>query len=133
MRAAEKSAPMVLTRAAFGIAIGIALAACSTPQQPPSATAQIAEDETRQMRPIVDRYKSQSVMGFDIKGTTLVLSVDAEGWSQLDESADIALRNAILDAWARVWAKHHPRQRAALRLRVQNYYGQEITSQTKPV
>ena len=117
----------------LGLAIGFALGACSGPQSPSSAASRIADRETREMQPVVDRYKKQSVMGSEVKGTTLVLSVDAEGWSELDEPTDIAIRNAILDAWTRVWTKYHPREHAVLRLRVQNYYAQEITSQTKSI
>jgi len=124
---------MLIKTVILALAIGISLGACSGSQSPASAVSRIADQETREMQPVVDGYKKQSVMGFDIKGTTLALSVDAEGWSELDESTEIAIRNAILDAWARVWAKHHPRQHAVLRLRVQNYYAQEITSQTKLV
>jgi len=107
------------------------MTACSR-QAPPSAPGAV-ERETKRMQPIVDRYKAQSVMGFDLKGTTLLLSVDAEGWSQLDESSEISLKNAVLDAWARTWKLEHPRQHAIVHLRVQNYYGQEINSQQRSV
>ncbi|MBV8689130.1 MAG: hypothetical protein JOZ59_03380 [Candidatus Eremiobacteraeota bacterium] len=110
----------------------IMLAGCAE-RGPASPGDQTKDQETREMQPVVDRYKSQSVMGFDIKGTTLMLNVDAEQWSELDEPAEIALRNAVLDAWARAWAKHHGGQHATVRLRVQNYYGQEITAQSKSV
>lgn len=117
----------------LGLAIGFSLGACSGAQSPPSAASRVADQETREMQPVVDGYKKQSVMGFDIKGTTLAISVDAEGWSELDEPTDVAIRNTILDAWTRVWTKYHPRQHAVLRLRVQNYYAQEITSQAKSI
>ncbi|MBV9971845.1 MAG: hypothetical protein JO135_00760 [Candidatus Eremiobacteraeota bacterium] len=122
---------MSIKFAACVFALGISLAGCSAPA--PSAGDQVTNQEIREMQPTVDRYKSQSVMGFDVKGTTLMLNVDAEGWSQLDEPVELALRAAVLNAWARSWAKHHPRQHGVVRLRVQNYYGQEITSQSKSV
>ena len=122
---------MSIRFAACVFALGISLAGCSA--QGPSGGDQITVQETREMQPTIDRYKSQSVMGFDVKGATLMLNVDAEGWSQLDEPVELALRAAVLNAWARSWAKHHPRQHGVVRLRVQNYYGQEITSQSKSV
>ena len=124
---------MSIKAAACALALIVAFAGCSARAPSPSAADQLKDQETRDVQPVIDRYKSQSVMGFDIKGTTLMLNVDAEGWSELDEPAEIALRNTVFDSWTHAWIKRHPGQHAVLRLRVQNYYGQEITSQTKSV
>lgn len=120
-------------RVALFAIVSLIFAGCSSAQPPKSVQAAIAHREILELQPTVNRYKPQAVMGFDIKGTTLMLSVDAEGWSQLDEATETGLKDSVLSKWARVWGKYHPRQHATLRLLVQNYYGQEITSQTRHV
>jgi len=124
---------MLMRAAAVAFALSIALVACTSRSASSSGTSQVTEQEAHDLQPVIARYKSQSVMGFDVKGTTLAMNVDAEGWSELDESTDIAIRDAVLSAWAQSWETHHPRQHAVLHLRVQNYYGQEITTQSKSV
>jgi len=120
-------------RIALFAALTVVFAGCNGSQSPKTAQGIVTLQETAELQPLVNRYKAQAVMGFDIKGTTLALSVDAERWSELDEGSEAALKDSVLGAWTRAWARHHPHQHATLRMLVQNYYGQEITSQSARV
>jgi len=88
-------------RVALFAIVPLIFTGCSSAQPPKSAQAAIADRETQELQPTVNRYKPQAVMGFNIKGATLMLSVDAEGWSQLEEASETVLKDSVLSTWSR--------------------------------
>ncbi len=112
------------------------LVACSNASHPSaqSTLASSADRELADVEPIVRPYKRQHVVtGTAIEGPALIISTDAEQWSQLDDSADESLKAALLARWAKSWTRDNPHRHAHVRVVFRNYYGQEITSVAKSV
>ena len=65
-------------------------------------------------------------MGTDVKDRTLLVFVDMNNMSSMDETAEAAMKAQALALWAQVWSKAHPHRHAALRLSVRDYYGREV-------
>lgn len=115
--------------AAFWVAL---LSGCGSSPKP-SPQQVILNRETAALQPSIDRAKTRYksvVMGSDIQSNTLVISIDAEGFSEMDSDAEDALIANLLADWKRVWLKNNPGKHAKLVLKFQNYYGQEEISRS---
>ena len=124
-----------MTRA-FTIAasFAIALVTACTPPPPPDRGAAIGQAESARLSPVVDKLKKAGVVtGFDVSGNQLTISVDAERWSEQDEVAEDQLKSDLLARWSAIWRANHPRGHARVRVRFQNYYGEEIATMEKAV
>ncbi|MEO6913799.1 MAG: hypothetical protein ABI182_07260 [Candidatus Baltobacteraceae bacterium] len=114
----------------------LALAAGCTSNPKPSAQQAIVDRETAAIAPSVARAKTRYksvVMGSDIRGSTLLISIDAEGLSEMDTDAEDGLLAGFLTDWKRVWLKANPGKHAKLVVEFQNYYGQEEVSRSAKV
>lgn len=116
-----------------GLALALSaalLCACNSAVRSPARPTLTAQESAR-IAPVVNRHKKDALMGFDINGETLVVSADAEKWSELDDALESALKDELLATWVRTWRAYHPHGHAHLKVLIRNYYGQEITSVTQ--
>lgn len=98
------------------------------------ASPSTEDKESARIAPVIEKYKKQEIItGFDVKGTGLIVYTDTEKFSEMDDSAETAMKSELLGTWAGTWTSHHPHQHAKLRVILQNYYGQEIARLQKAV
>lgn len=110
------------------------LCACTPKSQGTNVTPSIADRETTQIAPTVERYKKDGTLtGFDIKGDSLLVFADSEKYSQLDDQVEEDMKNSLLRAWAATWSANHAHMHAVLHVVLQNYYGQQMATLTKRV
>ena len=105
--------------------VAAALAACSSPPRERVDSAELAR-----LAALKQRYPNV-VMGFDIRPeTTLIVSLDLQGYIEMDDDAAEALKIQALEAWRSAWAYAHPREHAVLRLRLIDFIGRKIAEET---
>jgi hypothetical protein len=106
------------------------LAGCSP--APQSAGDALAARENQALAPLKAQYKPV-IAGIDAKGTTLDLFVDADQLNSMDESVEDQMKAQALQRWRALWKADHPGKRATLRVRLRNYFGEEIFSESAKV
>ncbi|MDE2481797.1 MAG: hypothetical protein KGN02_06370 [bacterium] len=94
------------------------LAACSSP--PPSAD----DTAAAKLAPLKARYP-QVIMGFDVHGTTVNVSVDLDQLVSMDEDKEDAMKAVALKTWAKTWSEVHPHQHASLTMRIIDFRGNQ--------
>lgn len=111
--------------AAFAAAAFAAGAGC-TPSQTPE-TAESAELEA--LAPLKKTYPGV-VMGFDVKeGTTLIVSLDLNGYIGMDDDAMLAMRHDVVSRWKQLWLANHARAHAELHVRFIDFIGRTVAQQ----
>ena len=118
-------------KAARALAILAALTACSQPA-PQSAADAAAARELKAMEPMKTAYKPV-ITGFDAKGTTLDIFVDADQLSQMDEPVEDKMKAEALDRWRAAWKLNNPGKRGTVRVRLRNYFGETEFSESAKV
>jgi len=104
------------------------LAGCSQ-TAPQSAADALAARENQALVPLKTQYKPV-IAGIDVKGTTLDLFVDADLLNSMDESVEDQMKADALGRWRALWKANHPGKHATLRVRLRNYFGEEIFSES---
>ena len=99
------------------------LAACSSP--PPSADDRAAGT----LAPLKARYP-QVIMGFDVHGTSLDVSVDLDQLASMDEDKEDAMKADALKTWAKTWSAEHPHEHATLTVRIVDFRGNQESKAT---
>jgi hypothetical protein len=107
------------------------LAGCSQ-SAPQSAGDALAARENQALAPLKATYKP-AITGIDAKGTTLDLFVDADQLDSMDEPVEDQMKAQALQRWKTVWKADHSGQHATLRVRLRNYFGEEVFSESAKV
>jgi hypothetical protein len=108
--------------------VAVIVAACS-PAQKPSAEA----DEIAAMAPLKHKY-SDVVMGFDVHPpSTLVISVDLQGYDDTDYDTLGAMRRDALARWRAAWIAAHPHAHATLYVRFIDFIGGKVAAESTTV
>lgn len=66
------------------------------------------------------------IMGNDVKGSTLMLYIDVNGMNQMDEDAEIAMKQHALAFWKKTWSKDHPHKRGTVTVILRDFTGNEV-------
>lgn len=107
------------------------LAGCSQ-SAPQSAGDAVAAREVRGLAAFKAEYKPV-ITGVDVKGTTLDLFVDADQLNSMDEPVEDQMKSEALKRWQTIWKAGHPGQHATLRVRLRDYFGEEVFSESAKV
>ena len=114
------------------IALACSLCACASPQH--HTAASISDRESAAVSPTIEHYKKDGpVTGFDVKGESLIVFIDSEKYSELDDDVESSMKSTLLNTWGRVWQTNHKGHAAVLHVVFQNYYGQVVDTLTKRV
>ncbi len=119
---------MNATRVLFAAAL---LAGCSQPA-PPNAGEAIAARENQALASFKAQYQPV-ITGIDVKGATLDLFVDADRLISMDEPVEDQMKAQALQRWRALWKTDHPGKHATLRVRLRNYFGEEVFSESAKV
>jgi len=107
------------------------LTGCSQ-SAPQSAGDALAARENQALAPLKATYKP-AITGIDVKGTTLDIFVDADQLESMDEPVEDQMKAQALQRWKTVWKADHPGKHATLRVRLRNYFGEEVFSESAKV
>ncbi len=119
---------MKATRALLAVLL---LAGCSQPA-PQSGADAIAAREDTALQPLKAQYKPV-INGIDVKGTTLDIFVDADQFNSMDDALQVQMKAQVLKRWSAAWKSNHPGRHATLRVRLRNYFGEELFSESAKV
>ncbi len=118
---------MSVVRTAAWAAAAALLVACSNP---PTAQERAQATELAALAPLKQTY-SGALMGFDFQGdTTLLASLDLNGYMGLDDDVQDAMKKAVLDRWRAGWVAAHPHERATLHVRFIDFVGKKQFEET---
>lgn len=109
----------------------LVLAGCSQPAPQTGADA-IAAREDGALLPLKAQYKPV-IMGIDVKGTTLDIFVDADQFNSMDDALEVQMKAQLLKRWRAAWTSDHPGRHATLSVRLRNYFGEELFSESAKV
>lgn len=107
------------------------LAGCSQ-SAPQSADEALAARENQALAPFKAKYKPV-ITGIDVKGATLDLFVDADQLNSMDEPVEDYMKTEALQRWQALWKSNHPGKHATLRVRLRDYFGEEVFSESAKV
>jgi len=82
--------------------------------------------------PLKSKYKDV-ITGTEVRDRTLVLYVEPNAMSSMDEQAEADMKADALRRWKQAWTGAHPHRHATLRLEVRDYFGRELSSSTARV
>lgn len=120
---------MKVTRALLGMLVLIA--GCSQPA-PPGAADVTKSREEASLASLKSQYKPV-ITGIDVKGATLDVFVDNDQLISMDEPAEDQLKSQALARWKKIWVADHRGQHATLHVRLRNYYGETVFSESAKV
>lgn len=98
----------------------------------PSDQAQVEQKERDLLAPLKTTYSDQ-VMGYDIKETTLDISIDANAVLSMDADAEDAMKGRALRDWKSTWVATHPGQHATVRVRMIDFRGTNYADESAKV
>ena len=120
---------MALVRRLALLCVLSPVVACSAP----SVREQTVSTELASLEPLKKVY-SGVLMGFDVRGdTTLLASLDLQGYIGTDDDTDAAMRRAVAEGWRRTWLQAHPNAHATLHVRFIDFTGRTIAEKTTNV
>ncbi len=98
----------------------LALVACAPakPSQNDIAAAALA--------PLKARYPNV-IMGFDVHGTSVNVSIDLQALDSMDEDKEDAMDADALRTWAKTWHAEHPKSHAKLTMHIIDFRGNQVT------
>jgi len=106
------------------------LAACtSAPQKPPGDPVAASEKAALDRLNLRER-DSGTVLGWDVKGNTLILYVNADSIESMDVPKEDVMVDQWLAQWKSIWRSSHPHGHATLRMSVRDYYGNVLFNRT---
>jgi hypothetical protein len=110
---------MKLTRVfSLGIAVVALLSECSGPTD----AEKLAASERAGMLPLKTTYPD-AVMGFDFHDGRVDISIDMNGYIDLGDDGEEAVKSDALKRWRSTWIATHPGQHAALTVRFLDFRG----------
>ena len=105
------------------------LTACSSPQSPQERAE---SQELTQLAPLKSQYPDV-VMGFDVHGPSVDMSIDLNGLLGMDEYKEDAMKTEALSRWRTAWTSAHPHQHAQLTVRIIDFQGHPQFRETTKV
>ncbi len=114
-----------LRKAGIVALLAAVLAACSSAPAPNIDPALAKEQDA--VATLKTKYAGV-VTGTDVKDRTLLMYVDVNAMSEMDEDAESAMKADALQRWKSVWLRAHPHKHGVVHLSVRDYYGKEIYS-----
>lgn len=103
---------------------------CGTSESPSQLTV---DREIAALAPLKNNSES-TIVGMDVKDNTeLVLSLDVEAWTSIDEDDDTAIEALALKDWKAAWIHEHPGLHATLHVRFVDYHGSPIYNERAAV
>ena len=109
--------------------LGCVLAACSSPA--PSVNPVIAKEQSA-VAPLKTKYKDV-ITGVEVKDRTLIMYVEPNAMSSMDEDSEAAMKADALARWKKAWAQAHPHQHGTVHLSVRDYFGRELSTSSASV
>lgn len=104
----------------------VLLSACSSPS-PQEATQ---NQELATLTPLKQKYQDV-VTGFDFKpDETLVVSLDINNYNGMGDDDQAAMKKTIVATWRKAWQEAHPGQRATIHLKLMDFIGRTIGTET---
>jgi hypothetical protein len=73
------------------------------------------------------------VDGLDIKGDTLVVGVDLQGLSDMDELDEVDMKHDVLRKWRAAWLAAHPGGHAILHVQFLDFRGNQESAESVKV
>jgi len=107
--------------------VAVSLFFTSGCSSPPRASTKLADQEIGAVQRATRNYH-RTIKSITIKGDLLMVSVDDQDWDALDPDVQDAIRDTALNAWAKTWKNHHPRQKGTLRVSVMGYFGDRLAT-----
>jgi hypothetical protein len=103
------------------------LTACAAPEDPSQART---DREVAALGPL--QSNSEGVItGLDVNNdTTLVVSIDLEQWSSVDEQDVAGFQAQALVRWKSTWSHEHPGHHALLRVVFADYHGRSVFTES---
>ena len=99
----------------------------------PAPNQRIDDSEIAALAPLKHRY-SGIVMGFDVKPqTTLVVSLDLQGYIDADDDTVAALKRDALVRWRAAWTSAHPHAHATITVHFIDFIGRSVASESTKV
>lgn len=80
------------------------------------------------MEPFKSKY-SDTIMGFDFKGTSVDISIDANALMSMDDDSEAALKSQAIRDWANTWRNTHPGKHATVTLRILDFRGTQYAKE----
>jgi hypothetical protein len=117
---------MAKRRAFAVLLLLLATAACS------SGTRTTADVERDALQPLKQRYPDV-VTGFDPKGDVLDVSIDMDALASMDEDKEDQLKRDAVAEWANAWRRGNPGRHSTLTLRIVDFRGNTVFTQTNGV
>jgi hypothetical protein len=105
------------------------IAACTpalSPQQ------RIDAQEMTAVTPLRAKY-APAVDGLDVKGDTLVVGVDLQGLSDMDELDEVDMKHDILSKWRAAWIDAHPNAHATIHVQFLDFRGNQESAESVKV
>lgn len=104
----------------------VTLAACASPS-PQEATQ---NRELATLTPLKQKYQDV-VTGFDFKpDETLVVSLDINNYNGMGDDDQAAMKKTIAATWRKAWQDAHPGEHATIHLKLMDFIGRTIGTQT---
>jgi hypothetical protein len=117
---------MAIPRRIFLAGLIVLVSACSSP---PTPQEQAEAQETAQLSPLKSHYPDV-VMGFDIHGPRVDVSIDSNGLISMDEDKEDAMKAEALKLWRDAWRAAHPHEHANLTVRLIDFQGNPQFTET---
>ncbi len=118
-------------KATRALLAALLLAGCSQ-SAPRSGADAIAAREDQSVEPLKAQYQPV-ITGIDVKGPTLDVFIDVDRLNSMDEPVEDQMKAQALTRWRQTWRSNHPGQHATLRVRLRNYFGEEVFSESAKV
>jgi hypothetical protein len=100
--------------------------ACSAP----SAQERTTDAELAAVTPLKTQYPGV-VMGFDIHSPeTLIVSLDLQGYFDMDDDAVTAMQRNVLRRWRAAWSAAHPSSHAVLHVHFIDFIGRKVADES---
>lgn len=110
-------------------AFACVLSACSQPSQ--NVDPVLAKEQSA-VAPLKAKY-TDVITGVEVKDRTLIVYVEPNAMSQMDEDAEAAMKADALSRWTKAWTSAHPHKHGVLRLSVRDYFGRPLYASSATV
>ena len=110
--------------------VGLVLSGCGSSE---SSRQMTVDREIAALAPL-KAGSENTIVGMDVKDNTeLVLSLDVEAWTSIDEDDDTAIEALALKDWKAAWIHEHPGLHAILHVRFVDYHGSPVYNERTTV
>ncbi|MDQ2992934.1 MAG: hypothetical protein M3R30_08980 [Candidatus Eremiobacteraeota bacterium] len=110
----------------------LALAVVTACSAPLSSQATSEPREIAHMQPMREG-NNDTVVGFDVHGTRMDVSIDLNEWETIDDDADQAIKDDAMRRWKEAWSVENPGKHATLTVRLLDYHGRLFFTETGKV